>query len=228
MTGDAYVLVGGSRGIGLETAKHFFAKGHRVFSVSRTLAPHGEWIQADVATDEGIREVTARVGDTPLRGLLYLGGVWESGAFTSSYDFRTSSTEEIRRVITVNLIAPIMLAQALLPNLIRSGNGRIIAIGAFSGLAGRAGREVANSASKTGLVGAIQALNLSLRPHGVSATVISPDNVGTPEVLSDIASGSFSNQRPIPITDVVRTVEFVLSLSADSVPVEINMAQLQP
>ena len=77
-------------------------------------------------------------------------------------------------VVAVNLTAPILLAQGLTPNLAQADNARIILIGSTSGLPNSATVEVANTASKFGLLGAAVALNLSLRSYGIATTVINP------------------------------------------------------
>ena len=140
----------------------------------------------------------------------------------------SSSASEVRSLISVNLIAPILLARSLAQNLAKSKNPRIILNGALSGLPNAATPEVANTAAKFGMQGVVQSLNLSLRAYGVGTTVVNPGNVATPEVLEDISEGRFGSQVPIPIEDVLRTYDYILQLSASTVPTEINLAQKQP
>ena len=223
-----YLLIGASRGIGGSTAQYLASKGAEILGVSRSPALAGTWIEADVGTDQGIYHIVEAVGDRVLDGLLFLGGTWEKGAFTEAYDFVASPKGEVRELISINLIAPILLARALAPNLAKAQNPRIILNGALSGLPNAATAEVANTATKFGLQGVAQSLNLSLRAYGVGVTVVNPGNVATPEVIEDIAEGRFGSQVPIPIEDVLHTYEYILSLSASTVPVEINLAQKRP
>ena len=225
---STYLLIGASRGIGGATAQHLVSKGSEVLGVSRSPATAGTWIEADIGTDRGIARVVEAVGDRTLDGLLFLGGTWEQGAFTEAYDFVSSSASEVRSLISVNLIAPILLARSLAQNLAKSKNPRIILNGALSGLPNAATPEVANTAAKFGMQGVVQSLNLSLRAYGVGTTVVNPGNVATPEVLEDISEGRFGSQVPIPIEDVLRTYDYILQLSASTVPTEINLAQKQP
>ena len=224
----SYLIVGASRGIGGATAAHLAELGANILSVSRSEAMAGLWIPADVSTDEGIRQVLEAAGDGPLDGLLFLGGIWEDGAFTDAYDFLKSPASETRRVLAVNLTAPILLAQGLAANLAQSTNPRVILMGSTSGLPNAASPEVANTAAKFGLQGVAEALNLSLRPQGIATTVINPDNVATAEVIDDIAEGRFDAQIPISMDDVIRTVDYILGLSADSVPSSITLGQKRP
>ena len=228
-TGDLAILtdlvIGSSRGIGAAAALHLASKGAKILSVSRSPAPVGTWIKANIATSEGVERVIKAVGDRPLDGLLFLGGAWEKGAFTEDYSFLDSPTSETLQIIAVNLTAPILLAQGLAGNFATSNNGRIILMGSMSGVPNTATPEVANTAAKFGLQGAAEALNLSLRSHGIATTVINPDNVATPEIENDIAAGRFGEQVPIPMDDLNKTIEYVLSMSVHSVPVSISIRQ---
>jgi NADP-dependent 3-hydroxy acid dehydrogenase YdfG len=76
-----------------------------------------------------------------------------------------------------------------------------------------ASSQVACDASKFGLRGAIQALRLVLKVERIGFTVINPGNVATAEVLRDIQKGRLREQTPIPIADVISSIEWVLSLS---------------
>ncbi len=222
------VLVGASRGIGAAVAAHLAPETRRLIAVSRTPAPAGEWLRADMADDAGIDAVVAGVGDGPLDALLYLGGVWEQGAFTSAYRFEDSPPAETCFVIDVNLVAPILLVQRLLPALGRADGARVVLMGSVTGRDNAASVEVANSASKFGLRGAAQALALSLGPLGIGVSTINPANVATPEVLRDIAEGRTAEQKAIPLADIVRAVDYVLASSPAAVPSEIDIVQRQP
>lgn len=131
------------------------------------------------------------------------------------FDIRKSNEAETRFVIAVNLIAPIEITKQILPNLTQSTNPRAIYIGSLSGLENTPGEEVANTASKFGLRGAAQALRAALKEDRIGFTVINPGNVATEEVLDDIEAGRFEAQTPIPMADLIATVEWLLNLSPD-------------
>lgn len=157
------VVIGASRGIGLAVAAHLGASGWRVTSVSRTPSPHGGHFAADVTDVAQIGRLAEHVTPEGVDALLYMGGTWERNAFTPAYSFAECEDEELRRVIDTNLLAPIRLVQAMLPALVRSENPKIIVMGALSGLDNVPAPEVANSASKFGLRGAVHALRNALR-----------------------------------------------------------------
>jgi 3-oxoacyl-[acyl-carrier protein] reductase len=223
MSFKTIVVAGASRGIGLAVAEHLVSQCDRLLSVSRSQSAIGEWIQADLSELIGVEKVARAVGDDCLDALLYMGGTWETHAFTSQYNFEECSDEDIARVITVNLVAPIRLVKALLPALRRSRNPKIIFMGALSGLDNFSGREVANSASKFGLRGVVHSLREELRSQQIGVTVINPGNVGTPEVLADLAASKLSSYAAIPLTDLLKIIDCILSLSRSTCIKEIDV-----
>jgi NAD(P)-dependent dehydrogenase (short-subunit alcohol dehydrogenase family) len=218
------VVAGASRGIGAAVAGHYAGRGDEIIALSRGKPPHGRWLACDLADPAQIAALPGRI-DGPVDALLYTGGVWEAGAFTDAYRFAASPAEETARVLAVNLTAPILLTQALLP--LMSPGARVILVGSLTAMDNTATPEVANSASKYGLRGAAQALALTLHPKGIGVTVINPGNVATGEVLADIAAGRFPDQTPIPMADLMAAFDFALDLSPASVAREIDLAQMR-
>ncbi len=223
MTDKTIVVAGASRGIGLAVAEHFVDQCDRLLAVSRTPAPVGEWIQADLSELTGVQTVTEAVGGAPLDTLLYMGGTWETHAFTPQYRFADCTDEDITRVIGVNLVAPIRLVQALLPALRKSDNPKIVFMGSLSGRDNFPGREVANSASKFGLRGVVHALREVLRSQRIGVTIINPGNVGTPEVLQDLANDGLNGGEAMPLSDLLSIISCVLSLSRATCVKEIDV-----
>lgn len=225
---ERMLLIGGSRGLGAAAAQHLAARGTTLLCVSRTPSAVGQWIEADISTDAGVSAVVSAVGPAPLDALMFLGGVWEEGAFTDAYRFEASGDAENRFVLAVNLIAPIELTRRLAPALAKAANPRAVYIGALMGHDGGALPEVANTASKFGLIGAARAMRAALRGAGIGFTVLNPGNVATEEVIGDIQEGRFVDQTPIPMTDFLAALDCVLAMSAASEVAELNLAQRRP
>ncbi|MEM9091524.1 MAG: SDR family NAD(P)-dependent oxidoreductase [Cyanobacteria bacterium P01_F01_bin.53] len=217
------LVAGASRGIGLAVAEHLVSRCDRLLAVSRSAAPVGEWIQSDLSDLAGIETVVQAVGDDCLDAFLYMGGTWETHAFTKQYRFEACSDADIAQVIAVNLLAPIRLVKGLLPALRRSDNPKIVFMGALSGCDNFPGREVANSASKFGLRGVVHSLREELRSQQIGVTVINPGNVGTPEVLADLAAENLSDDAAIPLADLLRIMDCILSLSRATCIKEIDV-----
>ena len=223
MSFKTVLVAGASRGVGLAVAEHLVDHTERLVAVSRTAAPAGEWLQADLANLAGVETVAHAIADESLDALLYMGGTWETDALTTQYRFEDCSDADIERVIAVNLTAPIRLIKALLPALRRADNPKIILMGALSGLDNFSGREVANSASKFGLRGVVHALREEVRSQQIGITVINPGNIGTPEVLADLAADTLTGGEAIPLTDLLKIIDCVLSLSRATCIKEIDV-----
>jgi 3-oxoacyl-[acyl-carrier protein] reductase len=223
MSFETILVAGASRGIGLAVAEYLVARSDRLLVVARTPAPIGEWIQADLSELAGVETVAKAIGGDRLDALLYMGGTWETHAFTSEYRFEDCTDADIDRVIAVNLVAPIRLVRALLPALRQSDNPKIIFMGALSGRDNFSGREVANSASKFGLRGVVHSLREELRSQQIGVTIINPGNVGTPEVLADLAANNLVGGEAIPLMDLLKIIDCILSVSRSTCIKEIDV-----
>ncbi|RBM21885.1 short-chain dehydrogenase [Prauserella sp. PE36] len=89
-------------------------------------------------------------------------------------------TDEIwDRMLAVNLSGPFYCAQAVVPDMVEAGWGRIVNISSSSA---QSGQQFMTHyvASKAGLVGLTKALALELGPRGITANTIPPGFVDTP------------------------------------------------
>jgi 3-oxoacyl-[acyl-carrier protein] reductase len=212
------VLTGASRGIGAAIAAHYVAQGDEVISLSRERAASGRWIACDLLDPSTFGQVTDEIGG-PVDALIHVAGIWEETAFSPSYDFAHRPVAETSGILTVNLLSPILLTQALLP--VMTQGARILLIGSTSGLDQIGTPEVAYNASKAGLRGAAQAFARACR--GIGVTIINPGDVESDEVIAAKADGSMRAGAPITMADVVRATDFALTLSASVVFSEINL-----
>ena len=207
------LVAGGSRGIGAAVAKHLLPHTQGLISVSRSHSLYGNWLKADLSNLIGIKTVADSTINSPLDAILYMGGTWENLAFTAEYSFERCSDRDIENTIAVNLLAPIRLVKALLPALRRAKNPKVIFMGSLSGLDNFPAREVANTASKFGLRGVVHALREELRQDKIAVTIINPGNVATPEVIEDLRQAGQPITNAIPLSDLLKVIDCVLSLS---------------
>ena len=119
----------------------------------------------------------------------------------------------------LNLRAPMVLAKALLPNMIAKREGAVINIGSVSGKTGEA-NGAAYSASKFGLIGFTQSLYEEVREHGIKVAVILPGFVDTPLIPPN---RQLDRSKMIQADDIAQTVLFVLTSPATCCPVEITV-----
>jgi 3-oxoacyl-[acyl-carrier protein] reductase len=80
--------------------------------------------------------------------------------------------------MNINLLAPIWLTRAVLPNMRARGRGRIINVGSISSTLGTAGQIVYN-ASKWALIGFTKSLALELSDTGLMTVAVLPGSIDT-------------------------------------------------
>lgn len=86
--------------------------------------------------------------------------------------------EVFERIIAVDLMAPIALTQLVLPRLIASGSGRIVAISSVAGIIG-APLRAAYSAAKAGLIAYHDSVRAETAHLGIGVLVAAPGSVRT-------------------------------------------------
>jgi 2-hydroxycyclohexanecarboxyl-CoA dehydrogenase len=94
------------------------------------------------------------------------------------------------RVLNVNLKGVFLLTQAVLPDMIAAGWGRIVNISAFGAQIGAA--EMAHyTASKGGVISMTRSLAVELGAKGVTVNSVSPGFIDTPMARRAIEGGKF-------------------------------------
>lgn len=119
-----------------------------------------------------------------------------------------------QRELDVNLTAPFLLTQALLPAMVAQGWGRIVNV---SSLAGRGGlyQQAGYSATKSGLLGLTRAVTLEHARHGITCNAILPGLIATvpvgqlPPVIRDDALSLVPARRTGTPDEVAALVAFL-------------------
>jgi short-subunit dehydrogenase len=177
--GKTALLTGASGGLGRAIATALADRGATLLLSGRDRAALEELAQslpgdghralvADLGEPEAGERLAAEAG--PVDIFVANAGLPGSGAPT---DF---SPEELRRVTRVNLEAPILTAQALLPGMVKRGEGHMVFVSSLSGKAAEPESSLYNAA-KFGIRGFALGLAADLRPKGVGVSVVSPGYV---------------------------------------------------
>jgi short-subunit dehydrogenase len=171
--GNEVLLTGGAGGLGRPLMELLQGKGARVTVLDRVEAPGAaDCLVHDIGSPEGLdaaaRNVARRRWDT----LINLAGIQHFGPVEAQ------SPEHLVTSYIVNLVAPVRLAQAVLPAMKAQGSGRIVNVGSIFGSIGFA-HFASYSSAKAGLRGFSQALRRELRGSGVGVTYVAPRAVRT-------------------------------------------------
>ena len=132
-------------------------------------------VAADLARVEGCRDAAERCSEL-LGGVDILVNLAGLNSFAA---FEDEPAERIEKTMQVNLLAPMELTHALLPQMQAQGSGHIVNIGSIFGSIGFA-YFTAYSASKFGLRGFSEALRRELADSGIAVSYIAPRAVKTP------------------------------------------------
>jgi NAD(P)-dependent dehydrogenase (short-subunit alcohol dehydrogenase family) len=200
------VVTGAARGIGRAVAEAFVSEGARVFAADISPAapvPGAESVAVDVAEEEQVRALMARVGPK-LDVLVNNAGLSWFGPMEST------PVAQFDRVIAVNLRGPYLCARYGAPLLRASGAGAIINIASTRALMSEPGGE-AYGASKGGLLALTHALAISLGP-AVRVNAILPGWIDVSgEPLREIDHAQHPAGRVGRPSDIARACLFLAS-----------------
>jgi short-subunit dehydrogenase len=178
------VITGASTGIGLELAKLAAKDGTSLLLVADTDLSQGEaaaraagaqdveTLQVDLATDEGVEQVIAKIGDRPVSALLANAGHGLGKAFLDQ------DWKEARHVIDTNVVGTVHLIHAVGQQMRARDNGRILVTGSIAGHIPGSFQLVYNS-TKAFIDDFCNGLSNELKNTNVVVTCLEPGPVDT-------------------------------------------------
>lgn len=182
-TARASVLItGASTGIGAVYADRFARRGHDLVLVARngarmeTLADRlrrqfgveADILRADLTDARDLAQVEARLRDDARIGILI-----NNAGMSAAGGFVDQSADDITRVVSLNAMAVVRLARAIVPRLVVVGQGAIVNVGSIVGLVPEFGSTV-YGATKAFVLFLSQALQHELGPKGVYVQAVLP------------------------------------------------------
>ena len=183
------LITGSNRGIGLEFARQYAAKGWTVIATHRrdtvpeslkSLSEQYESVRAermDVLRHDDIDALAARLRDTPIDVLINNAGIMGTGDPASAQVFGTLNHDLFERYMRTNALGPIKVAEAFFPHVAASDLKKIDNISSSSGMVSRPPRRSRSlwyRASKTALNGLMVSIVPAARESGVSVTLFEP------------------------------------------------------
>jgi short-subunit dehydrogenase len=167
------LLTGASGGLGHAIARALGNRGASLILSGRraeVLEPLASELGArtvivDLSMPEEVDRLLSEAGEVDI--------LVANAALPASGTLDSFSVEEIDRAIDVNLRAPIVLAQGLVPSMVARASGHLVFISSLAGKAATPGSSLYN-ASKYGLRGFASALRADLRSSGVGVSAVFP------------------------------------------------------
>jgi NAD(P)-dependent dehydrogenase (short-subunit alcohol dehydrogenase family) len=205
MSAKVAIVTGGGGGLGGATVVNLAARGLTVVAVDRNeqaLAdlPDGVLREAADTTDPNaaksvVDRIAADVGPPDI--LVNTIGTFRLG------DAVTTTPEDLRLMVDVNLGPALWLTQAVAAHMQRTGSGAIVHVSARPGIEPTAGM-AAYGISKAALVHLTRILDLELRPHGIRVNAVAPQLLSTPANQASFPAEALAHAvAPEAIADVI-------------------------
>jgi 3-dehydrosphinganine reductase len=193
LAGRHVLVVGGSSGIGLATAKEFAGRGADVTLIARDrdrleavceavsarrrdTAQQVRWVSGDMSEWEGAQRAIERAtsaGERPIDILVSCAGVIIPGYFESM------PLENFDECMRSGYFTCVYAARAVAPSMMERKSGHIVCVSSMAGFLGLFGY-TAYSPAKYAVIGFAEALRSEMKPHGIAVSVVCPSDTDTP------------------------------------------------
>jgi short-subunit dehydrogenase len=187
------IITGGSQGVGAATARKFAEAGANLVLVARGKRDL-ERIAEELRPKTRVEIVTMDVSDMDACTNLLKKAEFEFGSVhvlinNAGCHMRgpvtNNASDDLGKMIDVNLRAPIVLSCLAIPYLRQSGDGAIINVGSLAGRTPVPGAAT-YAASKAGLRAFTMALAEELRDSAIKVAVVSPGPIDTGFIMTNI------------------------------------------
>jgi len=184
LAGRSVLVTGATGGLGRAIAHGLAARGARlVLSGQRRdqlelLAAQlgGRAVAADLADPASVEALIAAAGEVDV--------LVANAAVPASGRVEAKTAEDVDRALAVNLRAPIVLAQALVPGMAARGGGHLVFVSSLAGKAGAPGMAL-YAATKFGLRGFALSLREDLHPAGIGVSGVFPGFIRDAGMFAD-------------------------------------------
>ncbi|CQR54250.1 SDR family oxidoreductase [Paenibacillus riograndensis] len=179
--GKRVLVTGGTRGMGEAIAKRLAASGATVLTTARTLPADlqepGLFVQADIATPEGVEQVIRGVKEV-LGGIdILVNNV--GGSSTPPGGALVLTDEDWLQALNWNLLAAVRLDRGLLPMMLEQGYGAIVHISSIQRRLPLYETTLAYAAAKAALSNYSKGLSNEFSPRGIRINTVAPGFIQT-------------------------------------------------
>lgn len=196
------VITGSSSGIGNALAKFFLTNGAKVYGLSRRNVDFSntnfKWIGCDLRDVKEIKESVSMITESHIDLLINNAGYLEQ---SDSLNF---SKDVFEKTFQLNMIAPVLMVQNLLPKLKKS---IVINVSSISDRLGDNNYAIYCS-SKAALNIYFDSISTKYKDFKIYS--ILPDYVDTPLLRKDIGENPFNWDKVLKTSDIVDTVGIIL------------------
>jgi len=187
------IITGGSEGVGAATARKFADNGANLLLVARG-KKNLELIAEELRSKARVEIMAMDVSDEDACANLFRKAAFDFGEIhvlinNAGYHVRgpveSIASDELGKMIDVNLKAPIILSRLVVPYMREAGGGAIINVASLAGRVPVPGAAT-YSATKFGLRAFTFAFGDELRDAGIKLATVSPGPIDTGFIMSNI------------------------------------------
>lgn len=188
-------ITGATGNLGKATVDRFLAGGYKVIATSSPgkgaalSQPNVELHEVDLSDEDAVDEVVSDIlaRHPSLHAALFLAGGYAHGGIDDT-DFA-----RLDRMITVNFNTAFFAAQRIFQHMLAKHEGRLVFVGARAGIDPKAGASsFAYGLSKSLLFHLAEVLNASNHGTNVTASVVVPSTIDTPQNRTAMPKADFS------------------------------------
>lgn len=182
LAGRVALVTGGTRDVGRQISVSLAAEGAHVAVHYQRSADEAEAVVAEIKANGGRAAAfqadianLASVGGMIKSAVTEFGGldiVVNNAGLAIRKPFKSTTPEEWRSQIDVNLLGAIHICHAAMEHLEKGGNGRIVAIVGDSSRVGEAGLSIVGAA-RAGVIGLMKSLAREMGRSGITANTVS-------------------------------------------------------
>lgn len=193
-----FVITGGTKGIGLATAKLLAAAGHRPIAIARSASEEfpGEVIACDLSNREQTTGLAALLAERHIDGIVNNVGIVRPA--------RLGEIEhhDLEDVLDLNLRPALVLTQALLPQWRHRQWGRIVNVTSLVVLG--APQRTAYAAAKAALTSFTRSWAIELAVDGITVNAVAPGPTETELFRENNPPGSEGERRYVAMVPMRR------------------------
>jgi 3-oxoacyl-[acyl-carrier protein] reductase len=206
------VIIGGTSGIGLETAKYFCSKKKKVLVGGRNQSNDKElaYKYIDVSNEKSIKTFFEDIDH--IDGLVYSSGI------TTKQKSITEFEQDIwENIVNVNVTGALLVLKYAYEKLVNT-KGKIVIINSLATRTFSAFSGVEYTMSKNALSGMVKQLSIDFAKDGVIINSVFPSMTATPMLIENVEKEKLDNiANDIPLKriskpiEVAKAIEFLLS-----------------
>ncbi len=222
------IVTGSAQGIGRAVAEAMLGSGWHVVGFDRASQPDATFDarKVDLQDEQALSELVAEVA--PVMALV------NNAAVLIEKPVMEVESDDFARTVAVNLRAPFLLAQLVLPGMVDAGWGRMINVSSVGARTGGVSQSCVYAMTKAGLIAMTKNLARNYGPHGITVNAVAPGAIDTPmvarqrekdpELFEQIAAGIPARRFGAP-DDVAAAVAFLAGDAAafiNGVTLDVN------